>query len=198
MKQKSSIILVSLLILTSACSRDFDENGRQPVAPEPEPEQGYVVSVEQALVNLESELSMICDNETTRATAPRRYIRAVRSVAYDDVAPATRSEEMPDDVADLLYIVEFADGDGSAVLGADSRVEPVLAILDETVLTPEDFARADIASDDITSYMAALMVNSATGWIINFDSIKNRANRYLSTDSGDRGAIRYSASKLLY
>ena len=173
MKQKSSIILVSLLILTSACSRDFDENGRQPVAPEPEPEQGYVVSVEQALVNLESELSMICDNETTRATAPRRYIRAVRSVAYDDVAPATRSEEMPDDVADLLYIVEFADGDGSAVLGADSRVEPVLAILYETVLPPEDFARADIASDDITSYMAALMVNSATGGIINFDSIKN-------------------------
>jgi len=113
------------------------------------------------LQSLDNELAMICGGDETRAAQPRRRVKAVRNVAYADVAPATRSDEMPDDVADLFYIVEFADGEGSAVLGADKRVEPVVAILDQTVLTPEDFATADIESDDITSYMAALMINSS-------------------------------------
>ncbi|MDE6139779.1 MAG: C10 family peptidase, partial [Alistipes sp.] len=40
-----------------------------------------------------------------------------------------------------------------------------------TVLTPEDFEKADIESDDITSYMTAMMINSANNGIIYFDSI---------------------------
>ena len=161
MRHRPTLILTSLLLLASACSRDFDADDMPVSAPEPEQEQGYVVPVEQALQSLDNELAMICGGDETRAAQPRRRVKAVRNVAYADVAPATRSDEMPDDVADLFYIVEFADGEGSAVLGADKRVEPVVAILDQTVLTPEDFAAADIQSDDITSYMTALMINSS-------------------------------------
>ena len=188
MRHRPTLILTSLLLLASACSRDFDADDMPVSAPEPEQEQGYVVPVEQALQSLDNELAMICGGDETRAAQPRRRVKAVRNVAYADVAPATRSDEMPDDVSDLFYIVEFADGEGSAVLGADKRVEPVVAILDQTVLTPEDFAAADIQSDDITSYMTALMVNSANGGILDLDSIRGRYPIYI-VDVPERDTI---------
>lgn len=161
MKHQLTFIFAAVVTLMTSCSRDFDaDNNPAPVTSDTT-DEGYVVSVEQALASLDNELAMIYGGDETRASQPCRRVKAIHNVAYDRVAPVTRSTEMPDDVADLFYIVEFADGQGSAVLGADKRVEPVVAILDETVLTPEDFASADIESDDITSYMTALMVNGA-------------------------------------
>ncbi len=161
MRHQLTLILTAVLMLMASCSRDFDAVDTPAPVAEETADEGYVVSVEQALTSLDNELAMIYGADETRAAQPRRRVKTIHNVAYDRVAPVTRSTDAPDDVADLFYIVEFADGQGSAVLGADKRVEPVVAILDETVLTPEDFASADIESDDITSYMAALMVNGA-------------------------------------
>lgn len=161
MKHRLTIFL-ALFALLSSCTKEYvPADCAAPVAEQTAEEEGYAVSVEQALASLDNELAMIYGDDETRAIEPRRRIKAVYSVASDRVAAVTRSMELPDDIGDLFYIAEFADGHGSAVLGADKRVEPVVAILDETVLTPEDFATADIASDDITSYMTALMINSA-------------------------------------
>ncbi len=49
----------------------------------------------------------------------------------------TRSADIPQ-LEDLLYVVSFGEGQGSAVLGADKRVDEIFAILDQTVLTAED------------------------------------------------------------
>ncbi|MDE7129200.1 MAG: hypothetical protein K2O07_02605, partial [Alistipes sp.] len=141
--------------MATACSQDFDADQIATTVNVDDAEPGYAVPVEQALRYLDNEMDMIYGDQT-RAAMPRRTVKAVRNVEYRQVAQMTRAAEMPDDVADLFYIVEFADGEGSAVLGADARVEPVLAILDQTVLTPEDFEKADIESDDITSYMTAM------------------------------------------
>ncbi len=127
----------------------------------PEPvDNPYAVSEEEALQCLANELGMI-DGEQTRAGGART-VKSIKSVKYRDMAPATRSAEAPEGIGDLLYIVEFEDGQGSAVLGADKRVEPVIAILDETVLTTEDFTEPTGDPDtDIKAYMVSLMSQSA-------------------------------------
>ena len=43
---------------------------------------------------------------------------------------------------ELLYIVNFEDEAGYAILGADDRLEPVYAVVDEGSLTTEDFRYA--------------------------------------------------------
>ncbi|MFR6556742.1 MAG: Spi family protease inhibitor [Alistipes putredinis] len=53
----------------------------------------------------------------------------------------TRSEATAD-VEDLLYIVNFENEAGYAILGADDRLEPVYAVVDEGSLTTEDFRYA--------------------------------------------------------
>jgi len=91
------------------------------------------------LANLEGVLAQI-DGET-RAGSVRRPV-SVEKIKAADVCDLTRSEAALD-VEDLLYVVSFGEGNGSAVLGADKRVTDVMAVLDETVLTTEDFVKFD-------------------------------------------------------
>ena len=118
----------------------------------------YAVSEEKALSRLESELATIKGVETR---ASNRSVRTIKPIKFNDIAPATRSSDI--DVDNLLYIVEFEDGQGSAILGADERVEPIYAILDESVLTEEDFQNATNCEnrDNISTFTAGLIAQSA-------------------------------------
>lgn len=57
--------------------------------------------------------------------------------------------------------MEFEEGQGSAVLAADTRLDPVIAVLDNSVLTAEDFASDDM--ENISVYMASLITDYAEG-----------------------------------
>ena len=99
----------------------------------------YAVSEETALAYLDSALEMLYgDQADTRATSAKPRVASIRSLRLPNAA--TRSG-VASDAETPLYIVAFEDGAGSAILGADTRVEKIYAILDETVLTPEDFRR---------------------------------------------------------
>ena len=145
---KRLFFISMLFLLGVACSQDDSLTATV----DPVPEGGrnanpYAVTVEEALANLEGVLAQI-DGET-RAGGMRRAV-SVDRVKAADVCDLTRSEAALD-VEDLLYVVSFGEGNGSAVLGADKRVVPVLAVLDETVLTPEDFINEKTRSSDIES-----------------------------------------------
>ena len=135
------LFFISMLFsLGVACSQDDSLTATV----DPVPESGrnanpYAVTVEEALANLEGVLAQI-DGET-RAGGMRRAV-SVDRVKAADVCDLTRSEAALD-VEDLLYVVSFGEGNGSAVLGADKRVTQVMAVLDETVLTAEDFVKFD-------------------------------------------------------
>lgn len=118
----------------------------------------YAVSEEKAISRLESELALFKGEETR---ASNRSVRTIKPIKFSDIAPATRSSDI--DVDNLLYIVEFEDGQGSAILGADERVEPIYAILDESVLTEEDFENATNGEnrDNISTFTAGLIAQSA-------------------------------------
>lgn len=95
----------------------------------------YVIPVEEALQTLTTALERI--DGSTRSGRMRSPL-SVDRVKMAEAVAITRSAELPD-VEDLFYIVSFGEGNGSAVLGADRRLDKIYAILDETVLTPEDF-----------------------------------------------------------
>ena len=143
---KKILAILTALLLVS-CSLNHDE-----VVVSMKKNTTTKISKEQALKNLYGELNII-DGET-RADGTTRKVKSIEPL----VGAKTRSGNALDN--DLLYIVEFEEGQGSAVLAADTRLDPVIAVLDTDVLTAEDFASDDM--DDINAYMASMIDDYAS------------------------------------
>lgn len=141
-----------------ACQKDMNEVAGSVQNDESATENPYAISQEEAIANLEAFLGAF--EAETRST--QRSIKSIEAVEYSDIVNTTRSSEEID-IDNLLYIVEFEDGQGSAVIGADRRVESVYAVLDESVLTVQDFENAanGVETDDISTYTAGLIAQSA-------------------------------------
>lgn len=144
---KKNLLFFATLLLIVSCSK-FEEPIIVPLTADDvlaeEAVSEYAVSVDDALAALDIALKSI-DGADTRSTDARR-VRSVKALKARDVLPATRTEQIPD-VEDMFYIVSFDEGEGSAVLGADTRLEGIYAILDETELTPADFVATATRSD---------------------------------------------------
>lgn len=144
MKRFYAIFVVAMLLLS--CTKGHDE-----VVVTMQPKRSTTISAEQALKNLYGELKLI--DGQTRADGSQRTVKSIKSLT----GAITRSGNALDN--DLLYIVEFDEGEGSAVLAADTRLDPVIAVLDNSVLTAEDFASDN--TDDIDVYVASLISSYA-------------------------------------
>ena len=120
----------------------------------------YAISEEEALVRLDSFMEAFDGSETR---SQRRKVMHIRSLSMNDIYGSTRAN-LTDDIENLLYIVEFENGEGSAILGADRRLEPVYAVLDKSVLTIDDFnnAIAGENTDDISTFTAGLIANEVS------------------------------------
>lgn len=146
---KKFCYLAGWLLLAVSCNQDFDENTILPAGADQTREQAisaYAVPVDKALESLFVALEQIDGADETRSGV-MRYPVSVVGVKAAELGEFTRAELS--DADDLLYVVSFGEGAGSAVLGADRRVSPILAILDETVLTAEDFRYDVTRSDDV-------------------------------------------------
>lgn len=157
--RKSSLFVALLAIVAMSC-QEFSCDVVMPL------EDGatctevnsYVVGIDDALAKLEDELNVIYGS-STRNSLSRPHVRKVHTLYYDEVGASTRSSEVG--VNELLYIVEFDDGRGSAVLGADSRLEDVYAVLEEGVISKADFQRAELDSinPELPTYLAGLILD---------------------------------------
>lgn len=107
-----------------------------------------VISASEALTNLDNELRSIYGTNT-RSAVNMRKVKTINYIDFKGTRTKNGDTECP------FYIVEFEDNKGSAILSADNRVEPVLAILDNDVLTESDFASNDL--DEIKPYIASLI-----------------------------------------
>ena len=111
----------------------------------PTAEKPHAVPVEQALEELQSVLEEIDipaeDGAVTRSGGIRR-VKNVTTVSPEVLSPGGTRSEATADVEDLLYIVNFENEAGYAILGADDRLEPVYAVVDEGSLTTEEFRYA--------------------------------------------------------
>ena len=145
MKKFNLTLIVAAMLLT-ACTRDFDKfDVRNPIPAEDANSINFTIPIEEAIEELNSVLDAIDEQQMAAgggamvmAMNNRRQIDKV-SVVYSNMpilqkesttsptgmqkAPATTYKDS------LLYVVDFKDNKGCAVLAADRRIpETVLAI----------------------------------------------------------------------
>ncbi len=124
--------LVTLLPFTS-CSLDEKSHDMRTTV------DSHGASLNSALSELNTTLGILYTETKTLAAKSTSNISEIITVTYDDImGPETKSDENSD-FGNLLYVINFEDGNGTAVLGADNRLEPVIAVIDSGYLNLEDF-----------------------------------------------------------
>ena len=94
----------------------------------------YAVSLDEALNNLNKTLDWI--DKPTRGA--KRQVATISTISRKDVfGQTTRSDA--ESTENLLYVVNFENDEGYAILGADSRLEPVLLVADSGNADPADY-----------------------------------------------------------
>ena len=113
----------------------------------------YEVTPDEAVQLLQT----VVGGESTRAVS----VGSIQTLKKSDFVPTTRGAED----GDVVYIVDLEDG-GSAIMGADKRMEPIYAILDETKISPEQLTltatRSDDGEQDIEEYVMGLVNDKIT------------------------------------
>ena len=131
------LLLAAGLFLTSCSEPQSDEFPN----PDPPPTVGrHAVPIDQALGELDDLLGVI-DGQGTRAGGVRT-IAQVQTLHAQALALTRSAGEPGEQPENLLYVVNFEEDAGYAVLGADDRLPAVLAVTDEGSLTTEELVRA--------------------------------------------------------
>ncbi|MBE6220540.1 MAG: hypothetical protein E7127_02740 [Rikenellaceae bacterium] len=124
------------------------------------PSNPYEVTPDEAVQLLQT----VMGGESTRAIS----VGSIQTLRKSDFVPTTRGAED----GDVVYIVDLEDG-GSAIMGADKRMEPIYAILDETKISPEQLTlsatRSDDGEQDIEEYVMGLVNNKIQVDVMGFE-----------------------------
>lgn len=159
MKNFINFVTIIATVFAVSCQRDSIVEQHDISNDNEAQELSYAISEEEALARLDEFMTAFDGTETR---AQRRAVKSITKVSSADVCDKTRASS-EEDIENLFYIVEFENGEGSAVLGADRRLEPVYAVFDETVITTEDFRNAANGenSNDISTFTAEVISQSA-------------------------------------
>ena len=134
--------LVAAFVLAACVKEDVS------IAKIEEVKNPYAVTPDEAVQLLKT----VIGGESTRAVS----VGEIKTLRKSDFVPTTRGAED----GDVIYIVDLENG-GSAVMGADKRMEPIYAILDETKISAEQLITSATRSDDgeqnIEEYVMGLM-----------------------------------------
>lgn len=159
------LFLLALSLVMVACNKEEFE---LPSLQSEEKEISYVVTPEEAV----NRLQMFLSKNGTRASLNKFTIKTLRQ---SDFIPATRSTDAED--APAIYLIDIPDG-GCAIMGADKRLEPVYAIMDETKLSPEDLTTATTRTEsadeeDIQTFVTGLINDAVEADIMGIPIIRD-------------------------
>ncbi|MBQ5831042.1 MAG: Spi family protease inhibitor, partial [Alistipes sp.] len=140
------LLCVMAAIMFVACGKDdFSFNVKEEI------KNPYAVTPEEAVQLLQT----VIGDETTRSVS----ISDVQTLTKGNFTQTTRSGA--DD--EVIYIVDI-EGGGSAIMGADKRMEPIYAVLDNTKITAEQLVgattRSESEGEDIEDYVLGLLNNA--------------------------------------
>lgn len=166
--RKYKFLLAVIVMVVTSCQKHLIEESL--FVQSVETSDPYAISEQEALVGLDEFMGAFDDSQTR--SNHRRSVRSIRPVSSENILSQTRASAC-DDMGDLLYIVEFENGEGSAVLGADRRLKPVYAVLDESVLTIDDFANVANEDDgsDVAAFIAGVISNDVCSTMSDFGGI---------------------------
>lgn len=149
MKHNPIPTLLAIFSLLPGCTTDPSAEPTPVPNNAPLPAASHTVSEEQALEELRAVLEVIDTPSEGTDKTRSRTIRSVKNIArISDGMPAATRSSAASGVEDLLYIVNFEDDAGYAILGADDRLAPVYAITDEGHLTSEEWLYAVSATPE--------------------------------------------------
>ena len=133
----SALFILSTLVFAYACAKD-ELKIVEPI----EQTNEYAVSLDEALNNLNKTLEWI--DKPTRGA--KRQVATISTISRKDVfGQTTRSDA--ESTENLLYVVNFENDEGYAILGADSRLEPVLLVADSGNADPADYTDTGTPED---------------------------------------------------
>lgn len=164
--KRRRLFLIAMAMFVVSCHSEIAEPKVVGAPSVDDPVSIYAISEEEAIENLNEFLAAF-DVEDTRVNS--RVVKSIEPVKLDNLGVTRTSSDV--DIDNLLYIVEFEDGQGSAVLGADRRLTPVYAVLDESVLTKEDFQNVVNGEniEDVSTFTAGLIAQDAMNSISTCD-----------------------------
>ena len=120
---KKYLCFLLCLMAVVACQQDVDFVPVEDVAHEEVPTNPYAISIEKALANLEDFMVTL---DETRAEG----VRVVSDITPIKYVPTTRSGENID-CENILFVANFENNQGYAILSGDERIEqPILAVTD--------------------------------------------------------------------
>lgn len=137
MKKITIFILTIMMLLTSVSCTNQNEVVSSTEQEYNMQEKTHIIPIEQALKSLRN--FMATTNVKTRSASSDIRIAKIMPVGLRK-KPITRSEETEDemDAEDLIYVADFEDMEGFAILAADDRVrDEVLAVAEEGTITEE-------------------------------------------------------------
>lgn len=122
-------LMVVTLISFNACQDSEEEVTRNPLSEEVS--NSHAITAEEAL----STLNDFLKGSMTRSNSPLPRVMNVIPMKLENVA--TRA--MATDAENVIYVANFSNNSGFAVLAADDRIqERVIAVADKSNLTKED------------------------------------------------------------
>ena len=138
--------LVAAFVLAACVKEDAS------IAKVEEVKNPYAVTPDEAVQLLKT----VIGGESTRAVS----VGEIKTLRKSDFVPTTRGAED----GDVIYIVDLENG-GSAVMGADKRMEPIYAILDETKISAEQLISSATRSTELSNSIEDFVVGALNGAI---------------------------------
>ncbi len=132
-------LLAVLSGLYLSCASDSYDPTASPETPASEASK-HTVPIDDAIANLYGFLSVI-HTESTKSTARPRVISSVSPIRLGEIK--TKSVIEDSDIDNLVYLINFEDGNGYAMVAADDRLEEdVVMFIEDGSLSEEDLVAA--------------------------------------------------------
>lgn len=146
---KKNIFIFAIALITLSCQDELkQEVGTEKFNETHENE--YALSIDEALANLKSFMNGM-ENPLTKST-DTRTVSSVKTVRYNSITTKTSKDNLNCD--NLLYIANFENGQGYAILSGDSRIEEdVIAIVDDGEVSDNTIYTAiELANEERTLF----------------------------------------------
>lgn len=132
MKRFFCFTFSAIALLAIACTKISPDSSEMMALDEPI--ASYKVSLEEAVTTLEDFLSSYSNTIPTKgeSSLSGRVVSDVKALRNNNFATKSAEDPILDIGIDtLMYAINFADEKGFALLAADKRTEPILAIIEE-------------------------------------------------------------------
>lgn len=164
---KQSTILLSMLLfsMSSSCAIDPYNEAIQNNNKTEQTEQSHIIKLDDAL----NSLKMFLSTETKGEALFNKEIENILYLSKHPIQQMTRtSSSVEEDSTCLLYVVNFKDNQGYAMLSADTRLPSEIYAVTEMGNVTE----SEIYSEDSTSFSPAQMAyRAASGHLVITDTI---------------------------